>query len=468
MGRSEAEASLRRRERKPSEGSHPCPANPAERRAGRAARTVWAALACFAALSVVACGGPDDPDSDPATDHPDSDAAAGGLDGPDVMLSAVTEPVYTVGEAVGEDWELLGRVASLSFDAAGSLYLFDAGAQRIVVVGPDGEFARFVGGPGEGPGEFDEASAMAVLPSGRIAVFEFGLPGTFAILEADGTFVESLSVDATKAAPAAKMLPLPDGRLISTGGPRITLASTPDQDQEGEAPPPGYRPMDVFPLDGADPGTFYHAWGPPPPKDSILVEVEAGMTINLPKRTALAPGLHWTVLSDGRIAIADSVGYRVKLVTPEGADAGRIERPIEPLAVTETVRDAVLAAARTEFAEMSSFGFTAASEMAMPPAMREAIERQIEEMTFPDGIPVVAGLAADREGRLWIERSSQDGVEDGPIDIVTPDGGYVGTLGPDGPRLPNAFGPAGLMAYLVEDDLGVQTIRVIRLTSLDR
>ncbi len=302
MGRSEAEASLRRRERKPSEGGHPCPANPAERRAGRAART---ALACFAALSVVACGGPDDPDSDPATDHPDSDVAAGGLDGPDVMLSAVTEPAYTVGEAVGEDWELLGRVASLSFDDAGSLYLFDAGAQRIVVVGPDGEFARFVGGPGEGPGEFDEASAMAVLPSGRIAVFEFGLPGTFEIFEADGTFVESLSVDAT-------------------------------------------------------------------------------------------------------------------------------------------------------------------SEMAMPPAMREAIERQIEEMTFPDGIPVVAGLAADREGRLWIERSSQDRVEDGPIDIVTPDGGYVGTLGPDGPRLPNAFGPAGLMAYLVEDDLGVQTVRVIRLASLDR
>lgn len=75
--------------------------------------------------------------------------------------------------------------------------------------------------------------------------------------------------------------------------------------------------------------------------------------------------------------------------------------------------------------------------------------------------------ADDREGCLWIERSSQDGVGDGPIDIVTSDGGYVGTLGPDGPQLPNAFGPGGLMAYLIEDDLGVQTISVLRLVALE-
>lgn len=426
--------------------------------AGRAVRTAAAALACFASLSAVACGGADD----------SGGKAADGPDDSDVMLSATTEPLYTVGDAVGEDWAVLGRVVSVAFDAAGRLYLFDAAAQRIVVVGPDGEFAGFVGGPGEGPGEFDGATAMALLPSGRIAVFEFGLPGTFEILEADGTFVESVSGDVTKAAPAAKMLSLPDGRLISAGGPRVTMSGAQDQDQDGEAPPLGHRAMDIFPLDGAaDPGPFYHAWGPPPPKDSTLVELD-GMTLTMPKRAALAPGLHWAVLADGRIAIADSMSYRVKLVTPEGADAGRIERPIEPMAVTETVRSAVRAEARAELDETASFGLTAASETAMPPAMREAIERQIEEMTFPLGIPVVAGLAADWEGRLWIARWGHDGVVDGPIDIVASDGGYVGTLAPGGLRTPTAFGPGGLMAYLEEDDLGVQTVRVDRLTSLNR
>lgn len=427
-------------------------ANRVERPKGRAARTAASALACLASLSAVACGSGD---------------GRVGLDAPDVMLAAAIEPVYTVGKAAGEDWELFGRVVSLSFDDAGNLYLFDASAQRIVVVGPDGEFARFVGGPGEGPGEFDNASAMAVLPSGRIAVFEFGLPGAFEIFEADGTFVESVSVDITKGAPAARALPLPDGRLISTGGPRVTMSHAPDQDQDGEVAPPGHRAMDIFPLDGSDPRVFHYAWGPPPAKDSTTVQVEEGMMLTLPRRTALEPGLHWTVLADGRIAIADSIGYRVKLVTPEGADAGRIERPIEPSTVTEAVKDALRAAARADLEGIASFGITAASETAMPPALREAMDRQIEEMTFPDEIPVVAGLVADWEGRLWIARSGQDGVADGPIDIVTPDGGYVGTLAPDGPRLPSAFGPGGLMAYLEKDDLDMQTIRVVRLVALE-
>ncbi len=426
--------------------------------ARRVVRTAASALACSTLMAAVACGGAEDSGGN---------AAAGGLNGPDVMLTAVTEPVYTVGKPAGEDWELLGRVASLAFDDGGSLYLFDAVAQRIVVVGPDGQFAGFAGGPGEGPGEFDNASAMALLPGGRIAVFEFGLPGTFEILEADGTYVESVQVDITKAAPAAKAEPLPDGRLISTGGPRVSMARAPDQD--GEVAPPGRRAMDIFPLDGADPGAFYYAWGPPPAKgDSTTVQLEEGMMFTLPPQTALEPGLHWAVLADGRIAIADSIGYQVKLVTPDGADAGRIERPIEPLTVTEAVRDAVRAAARADLEGAASLGVTAAYETAMPPALREAMERGIEEMTFPNEIPVVAGLAADREGRLWIERSGLDGVADGPIDIVTPDGGYVGTLAPDGPRLPNAFGPGGLMAYLVEDDMGAQTVRVVRLASLDR
>lgn len=431
-----------------------------ETEASRVARNGAATLACVASLAAGACGGAGDSSGN---------VGAGDPSVPDVMLSAVTEPVYTVGKAAGEDWELLGRVVSVSFDAAGSLYVFDAGAQRIVVVGADGEFAGIVGGPGEGPGEFgDDASAMAVLPSGRIAVFEFGLPGTFEILESNGTFVESVSVDITKAAPAAKVLPLPDGRLISTGGPRVTMTDAPDQDEDGEAAPLGHRAMDIFPMDGADPGVFYWAWGPPPAKDSTVVQLDEGMTMTVPRRAALEPGLHWTVLADGRIAIADSIGYRVKLVTPEGADAGRIERSIEPLTVTEAVREAVRAVARAELEGTASLSLVAASEMALPPALREAMERQIEEMTFPDGIPVVAGLAADREGRLWIARSGIDGVADGPIDIFAPDGDYVGTLAPDGPRIPSAFGPGGLMAYLAEDDLGVQTVRVVRLVSLDR
>ncbi len=49
----------------------------------------------------------------------------------------------------------------------------------------------------------------------------------------------------------------------------------------------------------------------------------------------------------------------------------------------------------------------------------------------------------------------------GPIDIITPEGGYLGTV-PDS-RLPNAFGPDGLAAYVQLDELGVPTVVVRRV-----
>ena len=58
------------------------------------------------------------------------------------------------------------------------------------------------------------------------------------------------------------------------------------------------------------------------------------------------------------------------------------------------------------------------------------------------------------------------GAGGGPIDVVTADGDYIGTLAPDGLRTPSAFGPDGLMAFIESDALDVQTVRVVRLVAL--
>ena len=51
---------------------------------------------------------------------------------------------------------------------------------------------------------------------------------------------------------------------------------------------------------------------------------------------------------------------------------------------------------------------------------------------------------------------------------MTATGDYLGTLPPDGPRIPDAFGPGGLMAYIETDEMDVPTVRVVRLLSLER
>ena len=75
-------------------------------------------------------------------------------------------------------------------------------------------------------------------------------------------------------------------------------------------------------------------------------------------------------------------------------------------------------------------------------------------MTFADEVPVIANIAVDWEDRIWVERTGEDGTGPGPTDIVTPDGGYVGTLPADGVRIPSAFGPNGLMAYIETERCG--------------
>ena len=79
------------------------------------------------------------------------------LPGEDRPLTPDFEELYRVGSVSGADWEQFGNVRRVGFDGAGRLYVFDSQADRVTVVGPDGEFLRAFGRSGEGPGEFRSA-----------------------------------------------------------------------------------------------------------------------------------------------------------------------------------------------------------------------------------------------------------------------------------------------------------------------
>ncbi|NNM32273.1 MAG: hypothetical protein HKO53_04380 [Gemmatimonadetes bacterium] len=99
--------------------------------------------------------------------------------------------------------------------------------------------------------------------------------------------------------------------------------------------------------------------------------------------------------------------------------------------------------------------------------MREMMRRQVESMDFADVVPVISSLSVDGFGRLWVQRHDATGNDEGPIDLLGVGGVYHGTVPSGDLRVPDAFGPGGLAAYIEEDDLGVQTVRVVRVTSPD-
>ncbi|MXW17180.1 MAG: hypothetical protein F4123_04005 [Gemmatimonadetes bacterium] len=53
--------------------------------------------------------------------------------------------------------------------------------------------------------------------------------------------------------------------------------------------------------------------------------------------------------------------------------------------------------------------------------------------------------------------------DNGPIDVLTMDGRYVGTYPAGVAVMPAAFGPEGLVAFIETDELGVDAVVVKRL-----
>ena len=374
--------------------------------------------------------------------------AAGTLDGPDVIVNAVTEEVFTVGSVTGDDWDTFGSVRSVHFDAQSTLHIFDSQAEHILVVGPDGSLIRTVGGEGEGPGEFSNVTTAIVARDGSYTVLGFA---TIGLLEPDGEFVRRITLDPMTTGIVIANMALPDGRLLAGA---IMRFGDDEDEEEG-------HPIHIFSLDGTEPELLYTAWRlPDDDEDEISVtgSRESGRRVAWPAGRAFEPFLSYDLLTDGRLALIDSIGYRVKLIGLDGSVTGTIERPIAPLPVS----DAIMEAERDRYRESMARENETRSNSPIQ------VDREgVEGLTFADEVPVLHGLQVDWEDRIWVERRGPTGDDDGPTDIVTSDGDYIGTLPPDGLRTPDAFGPGGLMAFIERDELDVPTVRVVRLVALE-
>ncbi len=120
----------------------------------------------------------------------------------DRTLELEFEELYRLGTLAGEEWEQFGHVQSVAFDPSGNLLVFDRllfEFHGIFLVGPDGRLIREIGRPGEGPGEFGDAVATAVLADGRVVVADLSRRG-YHLFGADGEFERLVRMSGTPAA----------------------------------------------------------------------------------------------------------------------------------------------------------------------------------------------------------------------------------------------------------------------------
>jgi hypothetical protein len=404
------------------------------------------------------------------------DLGSGSAAGEDRALEPAVEELYRVGSVEGGRWDAFARISSVAFGDDRRLHMLDPQQRRVHVVDSSGAHLFSFGVSGDGPGEFRSPVGVQALADGRIVVADSGHEA-FLVFSPDGAYLRSVRYDSGGATPGARLQRQGDWTVIAHAqGLRIEASS-------GGGPPtlPTTTPVDRWNLGTGDAEVarerVLEAWRPERAQARPQARAQdgpggAGMGLMmLGARRAFEPGVHFAVLPDGRLALADSSTYQIRIYGPDGggepAVIGRdiAPRPVGP-AEEEAERERQLAeleAGGGPQMQIQTSGPGGGGVFTVPQEqIRDMQRQQMESMVFWHEIPVITRLAADAEGRLWVERSAGIG-EEGPIDLLDAEGNHVGTIAPGGVRTPVAFGPGGLAAWVELDELEVPSVRVGRI-----
>ncbi|MXX34845.1 MAG: hypothetical protein F4107_01990 [Gemmatimonadetes bacterium] len=359
----------------------------------------------------------------------------------DRYLDAGFAEVYRLGSRMGDGWDAFGQVPDLGFDEAGNLYILDRGAVRIYVVDRQGNLVRQFIGEGEGPGEFEEPSALGfgVMTDGRVTVFDPNRMG-FALFDANGEFERTVP------------LPGPHTHYALV----FNLQAFPGRDRVFSTNEVGYLSMGEPSPDDDVPAPFRYLLSYDLSGDQVAIDsVVAGWWPPVHPDGAFRPRLMADVMPSGEIVYTDSSAYAIKFAMPGGPVTRILTRPFEPKPVTDRIKDGEI---KRRLDALGDGGGDPFRE-----AMIEWERNHIMEMEFFHEMPVVLSLKTSWEGTIWVRRRGAEGAGGNPIDLITADGRYLGTFAPGTTGLPRAFGPDGLIAFVETDDLDVPYVVVKRL-----
>ena len=364
----------------------------------------------------------------------------------DRLLDADFEEVYRVGSFDGDEWETFGRVSGVAFDDSGNLHVMDDQAGRIVVVSQGGEFVREFGRIGDGPGEFAAHSntvvGFTVLRDGRAVVFDPG-HGAFAMFGPDGEFERSVRMSGSAMYLIRVLKAARDGENVIT-----TSVAAVSPRGSFDAPAPPFRPIFRLVLTGdeAVQDTVVRAWQP------------SGGDAD-----GFRPTLEAEALPGGGLVYTDSSAYAIKVATRDGELTRVLTRPFRPEPVTDRIREEEIERQLKELEERNAGADRGGRMAAVEAQMAEMRRERIASMEFYHEVPVVRTLRTSWEGTILVRRRGEEPASDGRIDLITPDGRYLGTFAADATAMPSAFGPDGLVAFVEKDELDVQTVVVRRL-----
>jgi hypothetical protein len=311
---------------------------------------------------------------------------------------------------------------------------------------------------------------FAVFRDGTIAIADFG-QRAFVLYDRAGAFQRTVRFGSDLRAAIGTLQADPrGGAVVSTGltmvqsqaaadGPVRTVRGPAAASQEDSSP------VVRYPLTANAPAReIFTGWRPPRPPAAPSRGAGDPRAVASMMGRPFEPQLYAAALPDGGVVVSDSSAYALRLIGPDGGVRRTLQRPLRPQRVTPAMERAER---ERRLASLTSGGVTmsdrAGGAAPSPQQMQDRMRQVVDALEFYSELPVVAGLAAGWSGKIWVTRSPANASGDGPVDVISDTGTYLGTVAPGGTRAPNAFGPDGLAAYVERDALGVVTIAVRRL-----
>jgi hypothetical protein len=348
-----------------------------------------------------------------------------------------------IGSADGAEWETFQDLRTPVFRRNGHLYVLDVGNARVHVFDSTGAHRTSFGKRGGGPGEFGQAGGLIVTAEDTLGVLDFARQGLHLFTPA-GVYVRTHRLPPEYAGISLPVLPHPRGGIVFRHQPRGAA--------QAQVVWHRFNGMTTVLASVAQP-------------QQVQELQSGGANITLTSEPPqFGPVLHFAVLPDATLAYTRDVPYRLQLRAAERLIG--VTRSDAPRAVTEADKQAARDVKRGELERYSAGtmaiegGRPTQRAGGLPPRV---IDQIVSTLQFAALMPAIRDLRADAAGQLWVQRSTPSAFGASLIDVIRPNGSYVGTLAAT--ELPAALGPSGLAAYFFHDELGVQRIRLGRFDS---
>lgn len=374
----------------------------------------------------------------------------------DRALAGTPAQVFAIGRADGAAHETFGEVTGVAFDASDNLYVLDRQAARVMVYDRTGRFVRQIGSQGEGPGELMVPLQLAVGADGTVIISDIGRRG-YSLFRPDGTFLRNVVMEDWMPGMSGGINWHPRGGIVSTHRPAFGPARPGSTTQTQNV-----LPLLFQPIGGGQPTRLYDI------PQTLRIEQQSSapgqVNVRVTPPPTFSPAVLFGVLPNGQMVLSFTPGYTVRILDASGQTVRYLQRPMRPRLTTDADRERARAETRENMQSgrgMIRVTIGGGGRPGRDGPSRQEIERRLSEMEFADTIPALRGLRVAPSGKLWIERTGPVVGESGPIDLVTPEGQYLGTI--TGSALPDAISRSGLAAYIERDEDDVQRVVVRRL-----